>query len=106
MSAGASRTAGYAMSGLVILFMLFDGVMKLIPLDVVLQANAELGYRSAPALVRALGLIGLGCTILYACPRTAFLGAILLTGYMGGAIASQLRIGSPLLTHVLFGAYL
>ena len=86
--------------------MLFDGVIKLIPLEIVIQTNAELGYSSTPALIRVLGLVGLACTILYAFPRTAVLGAVLLTGYMGGAIASQLRIGSPLLTHVLFGFYL
>jgi tetrahydromethanopterin S-methyltransferase subunit E len=94
------------MSGLVVVFMLFDGAIKLIPLDIVVQTNAELGYKSTPALIRSLGLIGIGSTILYAYPKTAVFGAILLTAYMGGAIASQLRIGSPLFTHVLFGAYL
>jgi hypothetical protein len=100
------QVAGYAMSGLVVVFMLFDGAIKLIPLDIVVQTNAELGYKSTPALIRSLGLIGIGSTILYAYPKTAVFGAILLTAYMGGAIASQLRIGSPLFTHVLFGAYL
>jgi hypothetical protein len=94
------------MSGLVVAFMLFDGAIKLVPLDIVIQTNAELGYKSTPSLVRGLGLLGLACTALYALPRTAVLGAILLTAYMGGAIASQLRIGSPIFTHVLFGAYL
>ena len=94
------------MSALIVAFMAFDGVIKLIPLDIVIKTNAELGYKSSPELVRALGLLGLACTALYAFPRTAVLGAILLTGYMGGAIASQLRIGSPIFSHVLFGAYL
>ena len=106
MKPSLAQLAGYAMSGLVVLFMLFDAVIKLIPLDIVIQTNAELGYKSTPALIRSLGLIGLACTILYAYPRTAVFGAILLTAYMGGAIASQLRIGSPFFTHVLFGAYL
>jgi hypothetical protein len=58
------------------------------------------------SLARPLGVITLLCTILYAFPRTSVLGAILLTGYMGGAIASHLRLGDPLLTHTLFGLYL
>jgi hypothetical protein len=86
--------------------MLFDGVIKLIPLDIVIQTNAELGYSPSPVLIRSLGLIGLTCTLLYVYPRTSVLGAILLTAYMGGAVASQLRIGSPIFTHVLFGVYL
>jgi hypothetical protein len=53
-----------------------------------------------------LGVLALICTALYALPRTAVLGAILLTGYMGGAIASHLRLGDPLFTHILFGVYL
>jgi hypothetical protein len=106
MKANPAQVAGYAMSGLVIAFMLFDGAIKLVPLDIVIHTNAELGYKSTPALVRGLGALGLACTALYAFPKTAVLGAILLTAYMGGAIASQLRIGSPLFTHVLFGVYL
>ena len=106
MKASLVQVVGYAMSGLVVAFMLFDGAIKLVPLDIVIQTNAELGYKSSPALVRGLGLLGLACTALYAFPRTAVLGAILLTAYMGGAIASQLRIGSPVFTHVLFGMYL
>lgn len=100
------RAAGYVMSGLVIAFMLLDGGMKLAALDVVIKTTAELGYPPSPGLVRGLGVVALLCTALYAFPRTAVLGAILLTGYMGGAVASHLRVGSPLLTHVLFGVYL
>ena len=106
LKASTPQIAGYAMSGLVVAFMLFDGVIKLIPLDIVVQTNAELGYKSTPALLRGLGLLGLACTLLYAFPRTAVLGAILLTAYMGGAIASQLRVGNPAFTHVLFGVYI
>lgn len=95
---------GRGMSGLVIAFLLLDSGMKLVPLEVVLQASAELGIPGH--LARTLGVLLLGCTILYALPRTSVLGAILLTGYLGGAIASHLRVGSPLLTHVLFGFYL
>ena len=106
LRANLLQIAGYAMSGLVVAFMVFDGVIKLIPLDIVIKTNAELGYQATPELVRGLGLLGLACTALYAFPKTLMIGAILLTAYMGGAVASQLRIGSPLFTHVLFGVYL
>jgi len=100
------RGAGYVMSGVVIAFMLFDAGMKLVPLDVVIKATAELGYPPSPELARALGAVALVCTALYAFPRTAVLGAILLTAYMGGTVAAHLRIGNPLFTHMLFGVYL
>jgi hypothetical protein len=100
------RIAGLIMSGLVIAFMLLDGAMKLAALDVVIQTTAALGYPASANLARGLGVLALLCTALYAWPRTAVLGAILLTGYLGGAIASHLRIGNPLFTHLLFGAYL
>jgi hypothetical protein len=107
MTQGRSgRIAGHVMSGLVIAFMLLDGGMKLVPLDVVIKATAGLGYPPSIALARGIGVVGLLCTALYAFPRTAVLGAILLTAYMGGAVATHLRIGSPLFTHILFGVYL
>jgi hypothetical protein len=95
---------GRIMSGLVILFLLLDGAMKLIPMDVVIEASAPLGIPAE--LARTLGVLTVACTLLYAFPRTAVLGAILLTGYLGGAVASHLRVGDPLFTHVLFGVYL
>jgi len=98
--------AGVVMSGLVIAFMLFDAGMKLIPLDIVITATAELGYPPSPGLARGLGIAALVCTTLYAVPRTAVLGAILLTAYMGGTVATHLRVGNPLFTHMLFGVYL
>jgi hypothetical protein len=97
---------GWAMSGLVIAFMLLDAGMKLVPLDIVLKTTADLGYPPSPELARGLGIVALASTALYAFPRTAVLGAILLTAYMGGAVASHLRVGNPLLTHMLFGVYL
>jgi hypothetical protein len=96
--------AGRVMSGLVIVFLLLDGAMKLVPFDVVIKASEPLGIPGS--LARTLGVLTIVCTLLYALPRTAVLGAILLTGYLGGAIATHLRVGDPLLTHVLFGAYL
>ena len=101
-----ARIASYVMSGLVILFLLFDAGIKLVPLDVVTQASAQLGLPTDAGFARTLGILTLIGVVLYAFPRTAPLGAILLTGYMGGAIATHLRIGSPLVSHVLFGFYL
>jgi len=100
------RVIGMILSGLLVAFLVFDGVIKLIPLAVVTETMAGLGYSADPVLARLLGVITLGCAILYAIPRTSVLGAILLTGLLGGAIATHLRIGSPLFSHVLFGVYL
>lgn len=100
------RWTGRAMSALVIAFLLLDGVIKLLALDVVLQTLAQLGYPPSAALARGLGVLTLVATLLYAWPRTALLGAVLLTGLLGGAMATHLRAGSPLFTHFLFGAYL
>jgi len=97
---------GYGLSGLVILFMLFDGGIKLVPLDVVITATAELGYPPNVEFARGLGILGLACTALYAYPRASVLGAILLTGYLGGTVATHLRAGSPVFSHMLFGVYL
>jgi hypothetical protein len=102
----SARLLGRLLSGLVILFMLFDGAVKLVPWPVVTESMEKIGYGSSETLARGLGVISLVCTILYAIPPTSFVGAILLTGYLGGAMASHLRIGSPLFTHVLFGFYL
>jgi hypothetical protein len=90
----------------VTLFLLLDGGMKLVPLSIVTETMDKIGYGSSESLARSLGAITLVCTILYAIPPTSILGAILLTGYLGGAMASHLRIGSPLFSHTLFGLYL
>ena len=97
---------GRVLSGLVILFLIFDIVVKLIPLEIALTTSAELGYPSTAAFARGLGIVLLICTALYAYPKTSILGAIILTGYLGGAIATHVRVGSPLFSHVLFGVYL
>lgn len=97
---------GRILSGLVILFMIFDGVIKLPPLDVVPQTMAQLGWPSDVGTARLLGIIALIAAALYAFPRTALLGAILLTAYFGGAIATHVRIGNPLFSHTFFGVYL
>jgi hypothetical protein len=95
---------GWILSWLAILFLVMDSTMKLLALPVVLDAGAALGLVGAP-MARALGTILMVCTILYAVPRTAVLGAILLTGFLGGAAATHLRAGDPLFSHVLFGVY-
>ncbi|KAF0104778.1 MAG: hypothetical protein FD144_1307 [Rhodospirillaceae bacterium] len=97
--------AGRILSGLAVLFLLFDGIIKLPPLDVVTTTMKELGYPTTDSFARFLGFVTLACTALYAWPRTALLGAVLLTGLFGGAIATHLRIGSPLFSHTLFGIY-
>jgi hypothetical protein len=101
-----ARWTGRALSGVVILFLLFDGAMKLLPLQIVTETMDKMGYGSSDSLARSLGIITIVCTALYAMPPTSILGAILLTGYLGGAIASHVRIDSPLFSHALFGLYL
>lgn len=98
--------SGRVLSGLVIVFLLFDGAIKLVPWPVVTQTMDKIGYGSSESLARTLGAITIACTVLYAVPPTSMLGAILLTGYLGGAMASHVRIGSPLFSHILFGFYL
>lgn len=105
ISKGA-RWSGRIMSGIVVLFLLLDGGMKLVPLQIVTETSAQLGLPTDVSFAGMLGVLTLGGTILYALPGTSILGAILLTGYMGGAMATHLRIGSPLLSHTLFGLYL
>jgi DoxX-like family len=100
----ASRRAGAAMAGIAILFLLVDSVAKLIPIPSAVESTVQLGY--AESSVRVIGIILLVCLILYVVPRTAVLGAILLTGYLGGAVATQLRLGSPLLSTTLFPIYI
>jgi hypothetical protein len=96
---------GWILSGLALLFLAMDATMKLLALPIVLEAGAQIGFVGA-GLTRALGLILMACTLLYAFPRTSLLGAILLTGYLGGAVATHVRLGNPLLSHVLFGVYI
>ena len=97
------RWVGWGMSGLMVAFLLFDSIAKLALEPHVVEATTKIGY--PVDVIRPLGLICLVSTILYAIPRTAVLGAILLTGYLGGAIASKVRIEDPLFSSVLFGVY-
>jgi hypothetical protein len=95
--------AGRIMTGIAILFLLVDSIGKLIPLAPVVEGSLQLGYPEST--IRVIGIILMICVIAYAVPRTSVLGAILLTGYLGGAVATHLRVGSPPLTHTLFPIY-
>ena len=99
--------AGRIMSALPALFLFVDGAMKLVKPEVVVKATVELGY--AEAVILPLGVVLLACTILYLIPRTAVLGAILLTGYLGGAVATHVHAGQgpfEILFPVVFGTLL
>lgn len=98
-----ARWTGLILSGIAVLFLLFDSVGKLLKVAPVVEGTAQLGY--SESVIIPIGVILLICVIIYAIPRTAILGAVLLTGYMGGAIATHVRVGSPLLTHVMFPIY-
>jgi len=96
--------AGYVLTTLVALFLTFDTVMKLLTLAPAVEATTELGYPAATVLW--IGIIELVCLACYLVPRTSILGSLLLTGYLGGAIATHVRVGSPLLSHILFPIYI
>ncbi len=94
---------GAVLSGLGVLFLSFDVTIKLAKTGQVVDSMRELGY--SPDLARPLGATLLACVALYLVPRTAPLGALLLTGYLGGAVATHVRMGNPLLSHTLFPIY-
>jgi len=96
-------TASYILTALVALFLAFDTVIKVLRLAPAIQGTTELGYPAHTVLW--IGIIELVCLGLYLTPRTSVLGALLLTGYLGGAIATHVRVGSPLLSHTLFPIY-
>ena len=99
----AARWTGRIMSGLTVAFLAFDAAAKLARLEPVVKGTAELGYPIATIV--PIGVVLLTCVVLYLIPRTAILGAVLLTGYLGGAIATHVRVGHPLASHVLFPIY-
>lgn len=97
---------GRILSALPVLMLLFSAVMKLMKPAPVVQEFARLGYQEN--VILGIGILELACTVIYLIPRTAVLGAILLTGYLGGALATHLRVGDPLFnyTSVVFGIFL
>jgi DoxX-like protein len=102
-SSKAALWTGRILSGVTILFMLFDAVAHLIKPAPVVTAFAQLGVPLQLAI--PLGIIELVCIVAYAMPRTSLVGAILLTGYLGGAVVTQLRVGNPLFAQALFPVY-
>jgi hypothetical protein len=98
-----TRWAGWILTALPALFLLMDSVGKFIRPAPVVEGTIRLGYSAGVLL--PLGAVLLACTVLYLIPRTSVLGAILLTGFLGGAVATHLRVGDPLLTHILFPVY-
>jgi hypothetical protein len=99
-----SLWAGRILAGIAAAFLVLDGAMKAMRAPMVLEGTAQLGYPTT--VVFGLGVVLLASTLLYVVPRTSVLGAILLTGYLGGAIATHVRVGNPLFSHVLFPVYL
>ena len=95
---------GCILSILPALFLLLDGVMKLMKPEIVVKTTVEIGYQES--IIVPLGIVLLICTVLYLIPQTSVLGAILLTGYLGGAVATNARIGNPLFSHILFPVYI
>jgi hypothetical protein len=110
-STGTTETApsrraiwgGRLLSGFATLFLIFDASMKLLLVAPAVKGTAELGYPVSS--IRGLGILQLVLVALYVYPRTAILGAILWTGYLGGAVATHVRVGNPLFSHVLFPTY-
>jgi len=95
--------AGRVMSALAVLFLFVDAIGKLLRVGPVVEGTVKLGYQEN--VVFPLGVLLLIGVVLYAMPRTSLLGAIYLTAFLGGAVATHVRVGSPLATHVLFGVY-
>ena len=95
--------SGRTLSALAVLFLLFDATIKLLQLPVAVEGTKKLGYSGKVVFV--LGVIQLICLIVYLIPRTAVLGAILWTGYLGGAVATHVRVADPLFSHILFPTY-
>jgi hypothetical protein len=99
----ATLWIGRVLSGLVVLFLLFDSSIKLARVRAAVEGTVSLGY--SENVIVPIGIILLVSTLLYAIPRTAVLGAVLLTGYLGGAVATNLRAGLPLAGYILFPVY-
>lgn len=99
----STRRAGYVLTGLAALFLAFDTALKVFVLGPAVEGTTALGYPASS--VFGIGVIQLVCLVLYLFPRTAVLGALLLTAYLGGAVATHVRVASPLASHTLFPVY-
>ena len=102
-STSVSVWAGRVLTGIVSLFLTFDVAVKLLEIPAAVEGTAQLGF--PPHALLTIGVLGLICLVLYLVPRTAVLGAVLWTGYLGGAIATHLRLENPLFSHTLFPVY-
>ena len=103
---GLSRGAVYAgrvLSGIAVVFLLFDATLKVLKVQAAVEGTVQLGYPES--VILPIGLIQIICLIVYLVPRTSVLGALLWTGYLGGAVATHVRVGSPLYSHTLFPIY-
>ena len=99
----ARRWGGRTLTAIPVFFLLFDGIIKLMRIKPVLDSMPVLGWPASLAV--PLGILLLSCVALYIIPQTAILGAIVLTGYLGGAVATHVRVADPLFSHVLFPVY-
>jgi hypothetical protein len=99
----AALWTGRILTGLSVAFMLFDATVKVLELPMAVEGTTQLGYPAS--ILLGLGIVQLACLLLYVVPRTAVLGAVLWTGYLGGAVATHVRVGSPIFSHMLFPIY-
>jgi hypothetical protein len=100
----ARLRTGWGITAIPVLFLVFDTVVKLVVITPVTESLVRLGYPTDLAI--PIGLLELVCLIAYLVPRTSFLGAVLLTGFLGGATATHVRIGDPLFSHIFFPTYI
>jgi hypothetical protein len=98
------RAGGRIVTGLGVAFLIFDTVVKFTTVDAVANANAQLGFPSG--YIAGVGVLEAICLAIYLIPRTSIVGAVIFTGYLGGAIALHTRVGNPLFSHVLFPVYI
>lgn len=94
----------YALSGIAVLFMIFDTGIKLLRESHAVEGTIQLGYPDSTVVT--LGIIEAVCLALYLIPRTSIFGMILMTGYLGGAVATHVRLGNPVFSHILFSVYI
>lgn len=99
----AQLWAGRVLSGIAIVFLLVDAIGKLLKVAPVVEGTVKLGYPEG--VIFPLGVLLLAGVVLYTIPKTSVFGAIYLTAFLGGAVATHFRVGSPLATHILFGVY-
>jgi hypothetical protein len=98
-----NRKTGIILSGIAVIFLAFDAGMKLFAVPAAVDGTTQLGYPAS--VLTGIGIVQVVCLAAYLIPRSAVIGAVLWTGYLGGAVATHVRVGSPLFTHTLFPIY-